>query len=134
MLKTGIEAYREIQKNTISGRELEASVLIKAAHKLKYCRDNWNDPGTTERLDEALQYNQRLWSFFQAELSRPDNPLPKKLREDLLSLSLFIDKRIFEIMASPAPEKLDILININLNIAAGLSTNRVTEQQKDFRL
>lgn len=121
MLKTGIEAYREVQKNTMSGRELEASVLIKAAHKLKHCRDNWDEPGMTERLDDALKYNQKLWSFFQAELSRSDHPLPKKLREDLLSLSLFIDKRIFEIMASPSPEKLDILININLNIAAGLS-------------
>lgn len=121
MLKTGIEAYRDVQKNTMSGRELEASVLIKAAHKLKHCKDNWDSPDIQERLDEALKYNQKLWSFFQAELTRPDHPMPKKLREDLLSLSLFIDKRTFEIMASPTPERLDILININLNIAAGLS-------------
>lgn len=125
MLKTGIEAYREVQKTTMSGRELEASVLVKAAHKLKNCRDNWDTPDILERLDEALKYNQRLWSFFQAELSRPDHPMPKKLREDLLSLSLFIDKRIFEIMASPSPERLDILININLNIAAGLSAKEI---------
>lgn len=125
MLKTGIEAYREVQKTTMSGRELEASVLVKAAHKLKNCRDNWDTPDILERLDEALKYNQRLWSFFQAELSRPNHPMPKKLREDLLSLSLFIDKRIFEVMASPSPERLDILININLNIAAGLSAKEI---------
>ncbi|MFN3480501.1 MAG: flagellar biosynthesis regulator FlaF [Thermodesulfovibrionales bacterium] len=131
MLRTGIEAYREVQKKTMSGRELEASVLIKAAHKLKHCKDNWDSQDLQERLDEALKYNQRLWSFFQAELSRPDNPLPKKLREDLLSLSIFIDKRIFEIMVSPSPEKLDILININLNIAAGLSTNRAVPHEAE---
>lgn len=125
MLKTGIEAYREVQKTTMSGRELEASVLVKAAHKLKNCRDNWDTQDILERLDEALKYNQRLWSFFQAELSRPDHPMPKKLREDLLSLSLFIDKRTFEVMASPSPERLDILININLNIAAGLSAKEI---------
>lgn len=125
MLKTGIEAYREVQKTTMSGRELEASVLVKAAHKLKNCRDNWDTPDILERLDEALKYNQRLWSFFQAELSRPNHPMPKKLREDLLSLSLFIDKRIFEVMVSPSPERLDILININLNIAAGLSAKEI---------
>lgn len=128
MLKTGIEAYRQIQKTTTSGRELEASVLVKAAHKLKGCRDNWDAPDISERLDDALKYNQRLWSFFQAELSRPDHPMPKKLREDLLSLSLFIDRRIFEIMASPSPEKLDILININLNIAAGLSSRSTVNE------
>ncbi len=128
MLKTGIEAYRAVQKNTLSGRELEASVLVKAAHKLKHCKENWDRPDRDERLDEALRYNQRLWSFFQAELSSPDHPMPKKLREDLLSLSLFIDKRIFEVMASPSPEKLDILININLNIAAGLSSGQTTNE------
>ncbi len=128
MLKTGIEAYRAVQKNTLSGRELEASVLVKAAHKLKHCKENWDSPDRDERLDEALRYNQRLWSFFQAELSRPDHPMPKKLREDLLSLSLFIDKRIFEVMASPSPEKLDILININLNIAAGLSSGQTANE------
>lgn len=121
MLKTGIEAYRVVQKTTLTGRELEASVLIKAAHKLKYCRDNWDSQDREERLDEALKYNQKLWSFFQAELSNPDHPMPKKLREDLLSLSIFVDKRTFELMISPSPEKLDILININLNIAAGLN-------------
>lgn len=122
MLRTGIEAYREIEKATLSGRELEASILVRAAHLLKECKDRWSDPDTKERLDHALRYNQKLWSLFQAELSRPDHPMPKKLREDLLSLSLFIDKRTFEIFASPSPEKLDILININLNIAAGLSS------------
>jgi len=38
----------------------------------------------------------------------------------LLRLSGFIDKRIFEIQAHPAKEKLTIIIDINNNIAAGL--------------
>jgi flagellar protein FlaF len=71
-------------------------------------------------LDEALKYNQRIWTIFQAELGREDNPLPDHIKLDLLRLSSFIDKRIFEAMGSPAPEKLNILIKINENIAAGL--------------
>jgi flagellar protein FlaF len=71
-------------------------------------------------LEEALKYNQKIWTLFQAELAKPDNPLPKKLREDLLSLSAFVDKRIFELLSFPTPEKLTAIININLNIAAGL--------------
>jgi flagellar protein FlaF len=31
-----------------------------------------------------------------------------------------VDRRSFEVLAYPAPEKLDVLININLNVAAGL--------------
>ncbi|MCX5855922.1 MAG: flagellar biosynthesis regulator FlhF, partial [Deltaproteobacteria bacterium] len=60
------------------------------------------------------------WSIFQGELMKDDNPLPKKLKQDILSLSTFIDKRIFEVMAQPAPEKLEVIINLNLNLAAGL--------------
>ena len=74
------------------------------------------------KLDAALKYNQRVWSIFQAELEKPENPLPNTLKVDLLRLSAFIDKRMFEIMAYPSPEKLTILININHNIAAGLRT------------
>jgi len=115
-----IEAYKQMQKITLSGRELEAEVLTKAAFLLKDCQDNWEDNERYTKLDEALKYNQRIWSIFQEELSKPDNPIPKKLKEDILSLSLFIDKRIFEVMCFPEAQKLDIIININLNLAAGL--------------
>jgi flagellar biosynthesis activator protein FlaF len=115
-----LETYRNMQKATLSGRELEAEVLSKAAIKLNFCQNNWNDPKREEMLEEALKYNQKIWTLFQAELAKSDNPLPKKLREDLLSLSAFVDKRIFELMSFPTPEKLTAIININLNIAAGL--------------
>ena len=71
-------------------------------------------------LEEALKFNQRIWSIFQSELSHKDNPLPKKLRMDIIRLSAIIDKRIFETMAEPSPEKLSIIIDINNNLAAGL--------------
>ncbi len=120
MYAAQLETYRNMQKATLSGRDLEAEVLSKAAYKLKYCQNNWDASNRDEFLDEALKYNQKIWTVFQAELAKPENPLPKKLKEDLLSLSAFIDKRIFEIMSFPSPEKLTPIININLNIAAGL--------------
>jgi len=115
-----LETYRNVQKATLSGRDLEAEVLSKAAYKLKYCQNNWDAPNRDELLDEALKYNQKIWTVFQAELAKPENPLSGKIKQDLLSLSAFVDKRIFEIMSFPAPEKLNAIININLNIAAGL--------------
>jgi flagellar protein FlaF len=115
-----IETYRNMHKMTLSGRELEATVLTKAAQKLTLCQNNWEASDREEKLNEALKYNQKVWTLFQSELSNPENPLPKKLKEDLLSLSAFIDKRIFDTLSFPAPEKLNAIININLNIAAGL--------------
>lgn len=104
----------------MSGREIEAMALTKAALQLKKCRNEWDQDDRDGKRSESLKQNQRIWSILQGELAREDNPLSKQLRQDLLSLSLFIDKRTFDIMAYPAPAKLDILININLNIAAGL--------------
>jgi flagellar biosynthesis activator protein FlaF len=117
-----VNAYTEIQKEGLSGRELEASVISRAGLMLKQVQDNWSAPNRSEKLLEAIKFNQKVWSFFQAELADPSNPLPKKLREDILSLSLFIDKRLFEVLAFPDSEKLSIVIDINFNIAAGLRT------------
>ncbi len=112
--------YQQIEKTTLSGRETEARVLTKAAVMLKYCRDHWDAPDRRQKLDEALTYNQRIWSLIQGDLLDENNPLPKNIRENILSLSVVIDKRIFNVMAYPAPEKLNIIIDINLNLAAGL--------------
>jgi len=117
-----VNAYTNLQKETLSGRELEASVLSRAGLMLKSVKDNWGAPDRDHKLLEAVKFNQKVWSFFQAELSDPENPLPKKLREDILNLSIFIDKRLFEILAYPDPAKLAIIIDIDFNIASGLRT------------
>ncbi len=120
MYSNPLQAYQSVEKATLPGRELEANILTQAARKLKNCQNNWNEKNRDKILDEALKYNQRIWSIFQTELASPKNPLPANLKRDLLRLSGFIDKRIFETMARPAPEKLSIIIDINQNIAAGL--------------
>jgi len=123
MNQHNISAYNNMQKDHISGRELEAAVLSRAGLMLKSVKDNWDAPDRDKKLLEAVKFNQKVWSFFQAELSDPENPLPKHLREDILNLSVFIDKRLFETLAFPEPEKLSIVIDIDFNIAAGLRTN-----------
>jgi len=122
MNQASVAAYTTMQKEHLSGRELEASVLTRAGLMLKAVQENWQSPDREQKLLEAIKFNQKVWSFFQAELSDPDNPLPKNLREDILNLSIFIDKRLFEVLASPDREKLQIVIDIDFNIAAGLRT------------
>lgn len=115
-----IDAYRNVEKATLSQRDLEATVLTQAAARLQDVKSAWDHPDFAEALDAALKYNQRVWTFFQAELSQEENPLPMDIKRNLLALSLYVDRRSFEILAYPAPEKLDVLININVNVAAGL--------------
>lgn len=132
MYATQIEAYRSsnVKKENLSEREIDAYALTQSALKLKECQKNWDIPEREriDRLFEALRLNSLLWTIYQAEITADGNPLPRKLREDLLTLSLFIDKRTKEVMCNPEPEKLTILININLNIAAGLSASPVQER------
>ncbi len=120
MLQNAVNAYQSVDKKTMSGRETEARVLTQGALKLLECQKNWGAPDLNKRLDSALKYNQRIWSIFQVEMSKADNPLPANIKHNIMQLSRFIDQRIFDTMAFPAPEKLSIIIKINQNIAAGL--------------
>jgi len=118
-----LKAYQSVNKTTMPGKETEAAVLNQAAIRLKNSINNWtNSPEQQRALDDALTYNQRIWTIFQGELANDQNPLPRQLRLDLLQLSTFIDRRTFEVMAFPDPAKVAILIDINNNIAAGLRT------------
>jgi flagellar protein FlaF len=114
------QAYQEVDKATMSGRETEARVLTIAALKLKECQNNWENDTKHEKLDAALRFNQQIWSIFQTELVKEDNPLPMNIKQDVLRLSAFVDRRIFDTMSFPSPEKLNIIIKINQNLAAGL--------------
>jgi flagellar protein FlaF len=115
------QAYRKAEQTTVSGRDIDAGALFKTAKMLEECQKSWDTPERRTRLGEALRLNQRLWTIFQTQLARPDHGLPADLRINLLRLSMFIDRRTFDVMADPRPEKLSALIDINRHIAAGLS-------------
>lgn len=121
MYALNLEAYRNTQNATaLSGRDVEAAALTRCALMLAACLNNWHVVGRDKHLNEALRNNQIVWSILQSELIKSDNPLPVEIRNNLLNLSVFIDKRILEVMAHPDPEKIKILVDINLNLAAGL--------------
>jgi flagellar protein FlaF len=119
---TPYDAYASTANLTMSDREIEAEALTKAALLLQMCQQNWDAPDRERKLTEALEFNQKLWSIFEGSLSEADHPLPAQLRTDILRLGHFIDSRIFELLAFPASEKLNVIIHINQNLAAGLRT------------
>lgn len=119
-MQSPLNAYQSVEKATLSGRELEASVLSRAAIMLVECQKHWDEADHDARLDAAIRFNQKIWSFFQAELTMAENPLPNEIKVNLLQLSAFVDRRLFETIAQPEAAKLNAIININLNLAAGL--------------
>lgn len=120
MPRNPLSAYEKVRKQTVSGREIEASVLEKGAIRLRRCQENWKANRFDRDLDEALRFNQRVWDIFNSDWQSPNNKLPREIRQDLLSLSVFVRKTTLDVMAYPEARKLDVLIQINENLARGL--------------
>ena len=119
-------AYSKVAQATQSPRELEAHILLKAATRFQAIKDDWDN--RRGELDEALTYNRKIWTVLVSSVTRPDNPLPKPIRQNVANLGLFIFNHTLSLMSNPAPERLGILININRELAAGLRGMGVPEQ------
>jgi flagellar protein FlaF len=121
-------AYGSTFKAAIDPRQLEANVLLKAARQLEEVRNGWQPERETE-LEDALLYNRKLWTVFAAEVADDANPLPVPIRNNIANIAVFVFKRTLELQATPAPEKIDPLIEINRSLAAGLlASTRATAE------
>ncbi len=114
MSDTSYGAYQAGVKRAETPVETDAAVLERAALVLEEVKQI---PGE-EEFFMALNYNQRIWTVIQAYITE-DCPWPDLIKANLLSLSIFIDKQTFKAMANNNPDDLDVLININRQIAAG---------------
>ena len=112
------KAYATAAKDTVSPRELEATLLLKAAAKLQAVHDCWDDKPAG--LDDAILYNRRLWTVFIDAVTQDDNKLPTPVRENLTKLGVFVMGETFSLMTKPRLEQVESLIRINRGIAAGL--------------
>ena len=109
-----------VQKNTPDQRELEAHVLLKSARFLNDMQSDW-DNISPEVLEETLKYNRQIWMmFYDTALENADENRPNDLRSNIVNLANFVFKRELEILSKPEKAKLNILISINREIAAGL--------------
>ena len=119
MYNQATAAYQKMSQTGVNPRDLEATLLMKAAGKLQNVVDNWDEVSRSE-LNEQLTYNRRLWTFLLAAVTEADNPLPAPIKINITNLGVFIMNRTLEVMHQPNPQRLVSLISINRNIAEGL--------------
>ena len=117
------QAYVQTQVSGLTESELESRALIKTASALNDIKEHWEEKKT--ELPQALEKNRRLWSILATAMGEPDCPQDKAIKINIINLSIFIFKRINMILGAedPKPELLNILIDINMNIAKGLSAH-----------
>lgn len=119
MYNQATAAYQKMSQTGVNPRDLEATLLMKAAGKLQGIVDNWDDV-SDEVLTEHLNYNRRLWTFLLAAVNEDSNPLPDAIKMNVTNLGVFIMNQTLEAMRAPNAQRLSSLISINRNLAEGL--------------
>lgn len=117
------QTYAKNAQETGNLRELEAQLLMRAASKLQAVKDG--EVTGNNNIISAVRYNHRLWLVFADALTKAENQLPAEIKKNVTSLAMFVlnRSRTIETASEPNPDRLNVLININREIAAGLRTN-----------
>ena len=120
MSQDKLQAYAQTQKSSMNPREVEAMAFTKSALMLEEAKHKLDD---YDEYASALKFNQLLWTIIQADIVDSDNKLPPQIKANILSLSIFVDRQTVKALADTQKDHLDVLININKNLAEGLLTN-----------
>jgi len=112
MAASALNAYTKSRRLGLNGRALEAEAFLQAARML--------DTIDISDAIKGLKFTHSLWTIVQADLLDPANKLSDGLKNDMLSLSLFVDQEIARALTRPSRDRLQTLSSINRNLAAGL--------------
>ncbi len=118
MQNQAVQAYQQAARQTVAPRDLEANLLSTAAGHFQRIRDDWDL--LWSELPTALKFNRKLWTVFLTSVIDEESQLPQALRQNIANLGVFVLTQTAELQVAPAPEKLDILVKINRELAAGL--------------
>ena len=122
MSQDKIQAYAQTQRSSMAPREIEAMAFTKAALMMEEAKDHLDD---YDAYASSLKFNQLLWTIIQADVVDKENELPPQIKANILSLSIFVDKQTIKALANARKQNLDVLININKNLAEGLMAKPV---------
>jgi flagellar protein FlaF len=119
MSSAAAQAYTRVARTTASPREIEAQALLMAANKLQAVMANAD--ATFEQMSDALMFNRKLWTIFLSEAHREGNPQPLEVRQNIANIGIFVLSHTAALQLSRQRAHFKPLIEINRNIAAGLS-------------
>ena len=111
-----LKAYQQTQKKFANPRDIEYRVFAQITSALINTKEL---PRTDQRLISAVTRNRELWSTLAVDCADGGNQLPKELRAQIVSLSLWVSRYTSTVMR----EKADLapLIDINRTIMEGLA-------------
>jgi flagellar biosynthesis activator protein FlaF len=112
-----VQAYQKAQRAAENPRNAEYRLFGQVTGALM---DAQNAKAKGVALIDAIDWNRRLWSTLAIDCMDDGNQLPRQLRAQIVSLSLWVTKYSSQVMQEGA--SLDPLIDINRTIMQGLET------------
>ena len=109
---------RRSPTETASPRELEASLLLKAAANCRRCTIRWSDKPAG--LNDALAVQSPALDGVHRRRDARRQQVAAAVRSNLTKLGVFVMGETFSLMTKPKPDHLKSIIKINRGIAAGL--------------
>jgi len=108
-----VAAYQQANRNSETPRQTEYRAFAIFTRALEEA-----EAEGSVAVVKAVADNQRLWLTLQMDLASPGNELPKELRAQLLSISIWVNKYSSSAMKGEA--SLEPLITVNKQIMEGL--------------
>ncbi|QFT47385.1 flagellar biosynthesis regulatory protein FlaF [Roseivivax sp. THAF40] len=120
-----VSAYKQNIRESETPRNIERRVIATVTADLESFSAQFDSATGLERqallaggLRRLLTENQSIWHRLRTDLATEGNQLPSSLRAQLISISLWVDKRTSAILGGDAG--IDGLCAINRHIVAGL--------------
>lgn len=118
----GYGAYRKVQNHTEDSRSIEFRLFGEITAELLKARDH---PQQFDLKTNAVLRNRKLWAALREDLVDPANALPKAVRANLISLSMWVEKETFAVLDKRSD--LEALIEVNKQIMEGLQARAQTQ-------
>ncbi len=111
-----LNAYENARKTTESHQQTEYRLFVDVTRALMDAKDCVK---TDPKLHDALHWNRRMWSTFATDCAIEGNKLPKMLRAQIISLSIWVGKHSSKIIREN--EDIQALIDVNKSVMEGLA-------------
>ncbi len=112
-----LQAYKTAATRAENPREMEYRLFGQVTRALMHA-STVDAADVATRID-ALDWNRRLWSVLATDCANPDNTMPKNLRAQIISISLFVSRHSSTIMRGE--DDFEALIDINKMVMQGLA-------------
>jgi len=111
-----LQSYQATQRSTESPRSTEYRLFAQVTRSMMENRD-----AGPAKLFDALEWNRKVWLTLQGDLAHPGNRLPDKLKGQLISLSLWVERHTSKVIQGKA--RIEALIDVNRSIMEGLAAS-----------